>query len=700
MMTREQARADINSRNLRDLYPFQKAKHSGYVCPVCGDGLGSDGTGLSLKAGKRTRCYKGNCFSDKGEDNVGALRIILSHDKGREVSESEVFSMVLGGDWEHIKPEGNSPLTAKKKQAKPQQDAQLREKVKNYCLKCAADLQASKKAQDYLRQERGFTDETIKRFCLGYDPAQDALVIPYNQSFTYYVKRLFNLPQGAKPYRNPEAEFIKISEPLYNEGYITKDNKKPVFVVEAPLCAISIKQVYPEACVIALCGIKKSSKLIDLIEEKKAYNAVYILSLDNDPSELDENGVEKGRKGQEETKILDKLMNEKKIKHITYNLAGEDCKDPNELLVKDPDALALNIGKALALAEEEEQRERTDYIKQNSNKAFTLGFITDILSNPAIPYISSGFKPLDELLEGGFYPGLYILGAESSVGKSTYALQIADNIAAQGTDVIYFSLEMSRKSLTAKSISRETFIRANEYGIAYNNAKTSKGISDGSRYANYNKTEISLIQGAESNYLKYADKVYIIEASGNKGTEDIRETIDKHIKITGNKPFVVIDYMQLLAAYSGNASDKQAIDKAVAELKGISRDFDIVVLAISSFNRANYGKSASMGSFKESGGVEYTGDCLLALEYADLKDDRKKPEDIITEAYKNAKDNRPVQIRVKLLKQREGGRGGDYITNFYMPFNFFIPEGESIEEKKDEQTGFTIVGSEEIDVPF
>lgn len=702
MISREQAREQINSLDLKDLYPFQRAKKSGYICPICGDGSGKTGTGLSLKAGKRTRCYKSGCFSDMGEDNVGALRIILSHDKGREVTENEVFSMVLGGNWEHIKPEGiteDSSLQAKKKQEKPRQDDKTRAKIKAFCMEAAKKLQSSEKALEYLRKERGFTDNIIKHFCLGYDSVNDALVIPYDTSFSYYVTRPFSSENGMK-YKNPSADFVKASEPLYNAAVISSGNDKPVFVVEAPLCAISIKQACSDASAVALCGVKKNDKLINLIEAKKAYNAVYILCLDNDLSEVDENGNEKGRAGQQATEKLSQAMKEKNIKHIVYNIAG-DCKDPNELLAKDPEALAVNIGKALEKAEEEKQREKFDYIRQNSNKAFTLGFIADVLSNPQIPYISSGFASLDEMLEGGFYPGLYVLGAESSVGKSTFALQIADNIAAQGTDIIYFSFEMSKKSLTAKSISRETFIRVNKKGLLYNNAKTSKGISDGSKYQNYSNIELEIIKTAESNYLKYADKVYIVEASGKAGTDFIRQKIEEHIKLTGNKPFVVIDYMQLLATFSGNASDKQAVDMVIADLKEISRDNDIIVLTISSFNRKNYGDTAKMQSFKESGNIEYTGDCILGLEYKDLENG-KKFDDIVKQAYKDAreKESRPVSIRVKLLKQREGGRGGDAIFNYYMPFNYFIPEGEEIPKEKDEQTGFTIADDNEIDVPF
>lgn len=71
--------------------------------------------------------------------------------------------------------------------------------------------------------------------------------------------------------------------------------------------------------------------------------------------------------------------------------------------------------------------------------------------------ISTGFENLDKLLDGGLYPGLYVIGANSSLGKTTLVLQIADSIAKSGQGVLIFSLEMSRFELIAKTLSRMSF---------------------------------------------------------------------------------------------------------------------------------------------------------------------------------------------------------------------------------------------------
>ena len=85
---------------------------------------------------------------------------------------------------------------------------------------------------------------------------------------------------------------------------------------------------------------------------------------------------------------------------------------------------------------------------------------------------ATGFTELDKKLDGGFMgEQLIFLGAISSLGKTSYALQIATQIAEQGKDVLIFSLEMSKNELNAKTISRYTHIltqgKKNEYRQKY-----------------------------------------------------------------------------------------------------------------------------------------------------------------------------------------------------------------------------------------
>ena len=253
------------------------------------------------------------------------------------------------------------------------------------------------------------------------------------------------------------------------------------------------------------------------------------------------------------------------------------------------------------------------------------------------------------------YEGLVIIGAISSLGKTAFGLQIADNIAKgdaqhDGRDVLIVALEMGRFELMARSVSRETFEAVDYEKVPQSVAKTTREILNGQGHELFNETDITAIRDAEAAYNRYGDHVFILEGMGNIGVAQIRGAVEKHVEVTGQVPIVVVDYLQLLAPDDPRATDKQNIDKAVLELKRISRDFRTPVLAISSFNRTNYQNPALMESFKESGAIEYV-------------DEAKRKE--------------PRRIEAVILKNRNGRTGERLNFSFYAAYNCFE---ESLEE--------------------
>lgn len=294
---------------------------------------------------------------------------------------------------------------------------------------------------------------------------------------------------------------------------------------------------------------------------------------------------------------------------------------------------------------------------------------------------------MEGLLEGGLYPSLIIIGAISSLGKTTFFLQIADQIAKSDTDVLIFSLEMSRYELMAKSLSRETFFKSREIYSTFDYAKTTMGILCGSRYPSYSEKEVDVIEEAIESYSTYGRHIFIHEGMGNMGVSEVRKCVEDHIQQTGRRPVVIIDYLQILASANEKGTDKQNVDKSVLELQRLSRDLMIPVLGISSFNRENYNTSVSMTSFKESGAIEYSSDILLGLQYAEV-------DDIINEGGKDSDKNQKLKelreknhqagrkgslygIQLKVLKQRNGGKGS-VSFNFYPMFSLFQEQDESV----------------------
>ena len=530
-----------------------------------------------------------------------------------------------------------------------------------YYKKAEAALPGSS-AEAYLRQ-RGISNEIARRYMLGYDPAfrtketsEDgaeafttwrALVIPTGKG-SFVARNIDKPKEPAKKnrYRNRGASQIYALKELYNAA-------TPTFIVEGEIDALSIMEAGGAA--VGLGSADNYTQLLDLVRQQAPAQPL-ILALDNDEV------------GRDTTKKLADGLTAQGIPFYQYNPYG-DLKDANEALVADRDAFVAELAAGERAQEAEKEAAaaaaRDEYLK-TSAAAHIQEFVDGISKGANTPCINTGFLKLDEILDGGLYPGFYVLGAMTSLGKTTLALQIADQIAQQGQDVLIFSLEMARTELMAKSVSRHTYLLAEDP----RDAKTTRGILAGGRYAGYSSKEHALIGSALDAYQKYAHHIFIHEGVGDIGVAQIKAEVQKHITITGNTPLILIDYLQILAPYDLRASDKQNTDKAVVELKRLSRDYQTPVLAISSFNReaykatsANNGK-VTLADFKESGAIEYTADVVLGLEFESAGSGKEYSE-------KDEKRKDPRQIRLVVLKNRNGKAWTTASYEFYPLFNFF-----------------------------
>lgn len=316
---------------------------------------------------------------------------------------------------------------------------------------------------------------------------------------------------------------------------------------------------------------------------------------------------------------------------------------------------------------EEEKRHKSmlEQYKGANAKDSIDEFIDGIQKNANTPPTSTGFPRLDEVLSGGMREGLTVIGAISSLGKTTMAQQIADNVAQSGRDVLFISLEMARTELMSKSISRETLLEVLENDGDIRNAKTSIGITDASKHKKYSNDEKRLINTAIKRYTEYAGNIYIVEAFGQIGFQDVRELVKIHHEKTGQAPLVIIDYLQIMKPDDPRATDKTNTDKAVNGLKQISRDFKTTIVAISSLNRDSYNIPMSLKAFKESGAIEYSSDVLIGLDFTKMLDDAKEMD------FEEEKDKVPRNITLTILKNRNG-RTGKRINYLYDPrFNYF-----------------------------
>lgn len=633
----------------------QKSKGANlYVCPLCGSGTGKSGTGaFSIKNGTSWKCFSCNAGGDIF-DLYGAINGTTDHNEQLR-GLSELYGVQVASyrstAQEDFSPEYQNP-------AKNERYTHNSIHTSVYTQAETEDytdffLQAHKAVEqtDYWKK-RGLSKETVDRFKLGYvaewrhpkapkAPTSPRLIIPTSTGSYLARDTRDEIPAEQKPYSKSKVGSIQ----LFNKRAL-QTATKPIFIVEGELDALSIIEVGGEA--VALGTTTKSKALVELLKAQAPAQAL-IIALDNDEA------------GQRASRELTEGLQGLNIPCYSFNPCGE-YKDANEALQRDREALTIAVAEAEHLQDEEEQAKRDAYLK-NSTANYLQSFINGIADSVDTPYIPTGFKKLDSVLDGGLYEGLYIVGAISSLGKTTIITQIADQIARAGTDVLIFSLEMARAEIMAKSISRHTLQSVLATGGDIRNAKTARGITTGKRYIDYSQTERDLINNAIMEYSQYAQNIYISEGVGDIGAEQIRETVQKHILYTGKTPVVIIDYLQILAPYSERATDKQNTDKAVMELKRISRDYKTPVIGISSFNRANYKEAVTMEAFKESGAIEYSSDILIGLQ---LKGAGKKDFDA-----NEAKRKDPREIELVILKNRNGRTGDSLSFNFYPLFNYF-----------------------------
>ena len=301
---------------------------------------------------------------------------------------------------------------------------------------------------------------------------------------------------------------------------------------------------------------------------------------------------------------------------------------------------------------------------QRSAGGFLDTFLNEIRSSLNDPPISTGFSKLDRLIDGGLRPALYALQALPNIGKSALLLQIADQIAEySGKDIVYITLEMSRGEHMARTLSRLTMRQVQHEGRPNADARSSAEIMDAYRYKSYTADQSRIISDAIEHYRKFADHIYFLEGSGITA-EQIRRAVLQHIAITKNKPVVIVDYLQIIAPEDSKTETRISTDRNINILANMAKSLRLPVIVISAVNRASYNSgSLTLGSSKESSGIEYGADVVLSFQY------RQNGTEKINLDEEKAKNPRTLEL--KLEKNRLGAGYGKAYLNYQPRFNLF-----------------------------
>lgn len=278
----------------------------------------------------------------------------------------------------------------------------------------------------------------------------------------------------------------------------------------------------------------------------------------------------------------------------------------------------------------------------------------------------TGYANLDTLTN--LYPGLYVIGAISSLGKTTFIHQMSDQLAASGEPVIYFSLEQSTLQLASKSLSRIMAMKNSD--IAMTSLQIRKNGND------------KRVADAVATYEEFASNITVVECSFRTTIDDIEQYVNDFIKQRMLKPVVVVDYLQVILSNDTKQSTKDLVDMHVRRLKQLQEDNKIAVIVISSLNRQNYLTQIDYESFKESGGIEYTADVVWGLQLQVLHDNIFNSHSKLNDKRQKVKDAKaaiPRRIELCCLKNRFGMSSYSCMFNYYPQFDYFIPDTSNMD---------------------
>jgi len=223
--------------------------------------------------------------------------------------------------------------------------------------------------------------------------------------------------------------------------------------------------------------------------------------------------------------------------------------------------------------------------------------------------IATGFYDLDYKTAGLQNSDLVLIAARPSMGKTAFALNIAEHVAVRNhITTAVFSLEMSRDQLVKRM-------------LAMNSRVDSQNIRTG----NLQDTDwVKLVDGAR----QIGNSALIIDDTPGISVAEVRSKCRKY-KLDKNLGLVIIDYLQLMSSNRRSESRQQEISEISRNLKALARELEVPVIALSQLSRAVEGrpdKRPMLSDLRESGAIEQDADVVMFLyreEY--YKKDTEKP---------------------------------------------------------------------------
>jgi replicative DNA helicase len=211
-----------------------------------------------------------------------------------------------------------------------------------------------------------------------------------------------------------------------------------------------------------------------------------------------------------------------------------------------------------------------------------------------IPHVLSGFAGLDEFLGGFQRSDLIIVGGRPSMGKTSLALSLARNAAVeQGACVALFSLEMAREPLVMRLLASEAEVDSRQVRLHDHTEEQERRIME----ATGRLSEASI-------YIDDTPQLRVVEMRSKTRRLFYERGVD----------LIIVDYLQLMQGDRRSDNRVQEVSEISRSLKGLAREINAPVLAVSQLSRAPEGRAShepQLSDLRESGSIEQDADVVV-----------------------------------------------------------------------------------------
>lgn len=252
--------------------------------------------------------------------------------------------------------------------------------------------------------------------------------------------------------------------------------------------------------------------------------------------------------------------------------------------------------------------QKKNYVDINDVLVENIKQIRELAQNKGqLPGITTGFIDLDKILGGLHKTDLVIVAARPGMGKTSFALNIAENAAKDGNSVLIFSMEMSKEQLGQRMLSMASFVEMEH--IKTGNLSPDEWESISMAQDSFEDLKIAIDDMSEMSMIEMKNKCRRLKAE--KGLD-----------------LIVIDYLQLMSFGYGVDQREKEISAITRNIKILAKELDCCVILLSQLSRKTESRSdhrPQLSDLRDSGSIEQDADIVIFLRREDYYENGDEP---------------------------------------------------------------------------